>query len=237
MQKLLDRMPIVYMAYLLGMTAAMGAVGLLGYTFFAYNEALWFGVNIFIEGLLMTVCCMKRNAATKAARVVAQCLPLCAIVFLVVNDFLVTADVAVGVLVLHGILCFVSCFIVFAAHKTMKLVRVPYVIVNTALFLLLLPIWFFAAVFGGMGKDTIVRRAYSPSGMYSAAIVNSDQGALGGNTFVRVRDHASEINVVIGWFQKETEVYMGYWGEFETMRIEWADEDTLLINDKPYEME
>lgn len=55
--------------------------------------------------------------------------------------------------------------------------------------ILILPIGFFsfiALIFGSIGQNTVVQTAESPSGKYYAQVVDSDQGALGGDTLVVV---------------------------------------------------
>lgn len=55
--------------------------------------------------------------------------------------------------------------------------------------LMILPICFFsfiALIFGNIGQNTVVQTVESPSGKYYAQVIDSDQGALGGDTLVDV---------------------------------------------------
>ena len=68
-------------------------------------------------------------------------------------------------------------------------------------------------------------------------MINSDQGALGGDTLVNVTNQAKTIPLLIGEFSKvPVRVYTGEWGEFESMKIYWKDDKTLIIDGRSYNM-
>ncbi len=99
--------------------------------------------------------------------------------------------------------------------------------------LMMLPIGFFsfiALIFGNIGQNTVVKTVESPSGEYYAQVIDSDQGALGGDTLVDVYQK-SGINFILFKVEKKPQtVYCGDWGEFENMQIYWKDNDCLVIN-------
>ena len=95
---------------------------------------------------------------------------------------------------------------------------------------------FIALTFGNIGQNTVVQTAESPSGKYYAQVIDSDQGALGGDTLVDVYEK-SKINVGLFKIEKKPQrVYTGDWGEFNTMQIYWKDDDCLVINSAEYEI-
>lgn len=104
---------------------------------------------------------------------------------------------------------------------------------------MLLPVGFSGCVgllFGGIRQDTVVQTAASPSGKYYAQVIDSNQGALGGDTFVDVYEK-SNINVILFKIEKNPRrVYCGEWGEFESMRIYWEDDTCLIINSVAYKI-
>lgn len=106
--------------------------------------------------------------------------------------------------------------------------------------LMLIPICFLGFItfiFGNIGKDTVVKTVESPNGAYYAEVINSDQGALGGDTLVDVYE-SKEINaLVFKIFKKPQRIYSGGWGEFQGMDIYWADDDCLVINCVKYQIE
>ncbi len=106
--------------------------------------------------------------------------------------------------------------------------------------LMILPIAFLsftALVFGDFGQNTVVQTVASPSGKYSAQVIESSQGALGGDTFVDVYDN-SAINAILFKIEKNPQrVYCGDWGEFENMQIHWKDDGCLIINSVEYQIQ
>lgn len=106
--------------------------------------------------------------------------------------------------------------------------------------LMILPIAFFsfvALIFGNIGQNTVVQTVESPSGKYYAQVIDSDQGALGGDTHVDVYEK-SIINAIL--FRIETKpqrVYVGDWGESNNMQIHWKDDKCLVINSVEYEID
>ena len=103
--------------------------------------------------------------------------------------------------------------------------------------LMILPIGFFgflALIFGDFGQITVVQSVESPTGAYYAEVVDSDQGALGGDTYVTVYANKS-IDLLIFKISKESQrVYHGDWGEFMNMEIYWKDDHCLVINSVEY---
>lgn len=89
---------------------------------------------------------------------------------------------------------------------------------------------------GKLGKAPLFSQVTSPAKSYTAILIDSDQGILGGNTLVNAEYHASEINIGLGRLVKAKNLYIGEWGEFEMMTLEWKDEHTLLINGRSYRM-
>ena len=106
--------------------------------------------------------------------------------------------------------------------------------------LMILPIGFFsfiALIFGNIGQNTVVKTVESPSGKYYAQVIDSDQGALGGDTFVDVYQKCG-INALLFKIKKNPQrVYFGDWGEFKNMQIHWKNDNCLVINSVEYEIE
>lgn len=85
-------------------------------------------------------------------------------------------------------------------------------------------------------KETVVDRILSPEGTRFAEIVDSDQGALGGNTVVYVKD-TLVTDFLLFSVRNEERIYVGEWREYGNMRVEWISEDCLKINSKEYVIE
>ena len=86
-------------------------------------------------------------------------------------------------------------------------------------------------------ENTVVKTVESSSGEYYAQVIDSDQGALGGDTLVKVYQDRG-INALIFKIEKKLQrVYFGEWGEFNNMKIHWKDNNCLVINSVEYEIE
>ena len=93
------------------------------------------------------------------------------------------------------------------------------------------------AAFGNIGINTVIDRIHSPDETYYAEIVDSDQGALGGDTIVYVYK-SRKLNLFVMTISKTPKrVYLGEWKEYETMQIEWKSESCLLIDSEEYSIE
>lgn len=119
----------------------------------------------------------------------------------------------------------------------------PLALKNAALVLfaiMILPTGFFGGIvllFGNIGQNTVVQTVESPNGKKYAQVVDSDQGALGGDTLVDVYEK-SRINALLFKMEKQPQrVYSGDWGEFKNMQIHWEDDNCLVINSVAYEIE
>lgn len=85
-------------------------------------------------------------------------------------------------------------------------------------------------------QNTVVERIASPENTRFAEIVDSDQGALGGNTVIYVKD-THKTDFLLFSVRKNKRIYVGEWREYENMRIEWISENCLKINSEEYIIE
>ena len=133
--------------------------------------------------------------------------------------------------------CIVCCLVLTVKHgKPLALKMIALVLSG----LMILPVGFFEFMlltFGNIGHNTVVKSVESPNGVYYAQVIDSDQGALGGDTLVDVYEN-KEINVLVFKLYKMPQrVYYGDWGEFENMEIHWKDDHCLVINSVEYDIE
>lgn len=142
------------------------------------------------------------------------------------------------ILVIVCVACSTCCSFYFSARYGRPLILS--ILIMTLSVLMILPISylsFFVYLFGNFGENTVVKTLESPSGEYYAQIIDSDQGALGGNTFVDVYQKPV-INAIIFRIEKDSQrVYSGKWREFEDMQIFWKSDDCLIINAAEYPLE
>lgn len=98
------------------------------------------------------------------------------------------------------------------------------------LLLLSLPFFLFVLSLRGLSENTVVKTLDSPSGTYFAQVTDSDHGAMGGATIVKVY----KSQAFLGWHKKVARVYSGKYGEHLDMEIYWKDDHCLVINGKEY---
>lgn len=128
--------------------------------------------------------------------------------------------------------CSIAMLIKFAYPIALKITST---ILSILLILCLLFFAYIDFIFQDFGYDTVVKSVTSPNNTYIAEVIASDQGAMGGDTLVDVRNNSKPINLFICNISKSPiRVYSGHWGEFENMKISWKDEHTLIINSKEY---
>jgi len=84
-------------------------------------------------------------------------------------------------------------------------------------------------------QNIVVKSLVSPQSTYTAEVVDSDQGALGGAAYVDVQQNNKSINLLLCEFSKApVRVYSGEWEQLENMQISWKDDNTLVIDGKEY---
>lgn len=130
-----------------------------------------------------------------------------------------------------GIYCSIGCCCYLAVKYGKPVVLKIIALILSAL--MVLPIAFVSfidLIFGNFGQLTVVQTIDSPSGKYCAQVIDSDQGALGGDTLVNV-SKKSNLNLILFKIEKKPEtIYVGAWGEFDDIQIYWKDDTCLIIN-------
>ena len=134
-------------------------------------------------------------------------------------------------------ICIVCCLVLTVKHgKPLALKMIALVLSG----LMILPVSFFGFMlltFGNIGQNTVVKSVESPNGVYYAQVIDSDQGALGGDTLVDVYENKQINALIFKLYKTPQRVYCGDWGEFENMQIHWKDDNCLIINSVEYEIE
>ena len=133
--------------------------------------------------------------------------------------------------------CIVCCLVLTVKHGKPLALKIIALGLSG---LMILPVGFFGFMlltFGNIGQNTVVKTVESPNGVYYAQVIDSDQGALGGDTLVDVYEN-KEINALVFKLYKTPQrIYYGDWGEFENMEIHWKNDSCLVINSAEYEIE
>ena len=135
------------------------------------------------------------------------------------------------------LICFCCCCYLTARYAKPLALKIVMLVLSG---LMALPIGLFALialVFGNIGQNTVVRSVESPDITYRAEVIDSDQGALGGDTLVDVYENKGFDAFFFQVAKKPQRVYWGNWDEFEDMEIYWKNENCLVINSREYVIE
>ena len=202
--------------------------GYLVYLSFSVVYALWLAVIFMYSNYFI-----KKNEETEfseSARICAAFLPLITAVNLGVYVYKYKS---VPIALVMGI-CLIFAAVI--AEKVLEGNKAKVLSVVSSGFICLIVFVFSLLVvsISYFSAERLENFIVSPDRTYYAGVVNVDQGALGGDTVVYV--HRSRgINLFLLSFNKIPQtVYIGEWGEYKTMQIEWKNENCLLINSEEY---
>lgn len=140
-----------------------------------------------------------------------------------------------------GLICVGCCFYLTRRHvksRALKILLSALLSLIAGAICVLSPFLLFA---GSVRRDTAVQAVDSPNGEYRAVMIDSNQGALGGNTFIDVYKNDEPDLPVFKIRKKPLRVYRGRWGEFNEIELRWEDARRLTVyfknNGRLYEYE
>lgn len=238
-KKILAGAPPVLCLLLLFVPLCQGIAWCTGYVFTLYHGLWSVAVLAVLLGCVTVACLLLKPAMGKSGQLAAALLlPLSllnAVAFLPA-----AAPVTWG----HFLFLALSCLCAATLFFRCSQMRVLKYCIGTAcaiffaLCLVALPAVLIGATFGRISSEAVVQTLPSPAGSYTAVVIDSDQGALGGNTFVEVRPAEARIKLLTGEFSEPpSRVYAGAYGEARQLRLSWRDEQTLTINGAAYPVE
>ncbi|MBE6932508.1 MAG: hypothetical protein E7464_03880 [Ruminococcaceae bacterium] len=198
---------------------------------FRLNSALVFSAATALLALIVVLFCEVSVEHSVDAVLMAILLPMSLLSAL----FYIIADKSV-VAVVGAIVTAVFCLILTIENGKPFALKVVALVLSALLALPVGLFGFFTIVVGNFGENTVVTTVESPDGKYYAEVIDSDQGALGGDTLVDVYE-AEKCNAILFTIEKKPQrVYFGEWGEFRDMEIYWKDDRCLVINSVDYEI-
>lgn len=145
-----------------------------------------------------------------------------------------SGELSVAICVLISAVC---CFFIVLRNI---ISTVNKIIVSVLFALMTAFVIFFAFMmltFGSIGQNTVIKNIESPNGNFYAQVIDSDQGAFGGDTLVNVYEKRGIDTFIFRLKDKPQRVYLGEWREYESMHISWKDDKCLVINSVEYEIE
>lgn len=142
-----------------------------------------------------------------------------------------------GVLQIVCVVISVACALYLTITRGRPIVlKIASMILSVVMLFPLALVCIIGLTLGDLGQNTVVRTIESPSGLYYAAVIDSDQGALGGNTLVDVHESKRYSAVIFEIEKKPQRVYTGDWGEADRMDIYWVSDDRIIINSIEYKV-
>jgi len=98
-------------------------------------------------------------------------------------------------------------------------------IIGISIYSIFIALGIFGMWTGEFGANTIIDSQYSSNKIYRVVTIDSDQGALGGDTYVDLE------KIYFGVIKRDLKtLYAGKWGE--KPKVRWIDNNTVNINDR-----
>ena len=219
--------PAIALAANLLIPALSGVAGLFGWTYAPRDRAVFAGVLA-----LLTVA-----AALLTKREVSVFSCVCALLVL-------PTSVAAFVSLVPGtrwldictLISFAAGWALFIRVRAELAIKIPLAVLwvlptGILSFFLLLSVM--AGPFGMQKTDTYT----SPDGRYEVAVIEVDEGALGGSMRIEAREMAAPFPLLLGEFRKKPEIlFRGGWQELEG-ELTWLSDNRFVIDGKEFEIE
>ncbi len=206
-----------------------------GYQFEFTNYSV-FSVITALSAVVTTVLCIisKISVKNKIDKILFALLTP----FSLINAafyFFMSTNITVWIAI-SMIVCMICCVYITAKHLNHLTIKITSLVTSALMFLPIVFFGFLALFFGNIGQNTVVKSIESPNGAYYAEVIDSNQGALGGDTLVDVYKNKTINTVIFKIKKKPQRVYYGEWGEFEDIEIYWKNENCLIINSVEYKI-
>lgn len=205
-----------------------------GYTVSLKNYSVFSAVFSLII-LVSTALILKREKTNygKSMRFFYALLPL----FSLINAFIYVFKSRTLFVAVCMAVCIICSAIICEKICKSDLVKILSVTFSSLLFVLFLIFSASFIFFSSFSENTVKRNIPSPDGAYYAEIIDSDQGALGGDTVVYVHKNSKLDLLILTVSKIPQRVYIGEWREYEAMQIQWKGNSCLLINSKEIHIE
>lgn len=210
-----------------------------GYSFIPKNGLALHLFSIALLVVFTLVDLITRKEKSKASLLCAALLPALALFLLATKGcvFQFGGKGSGAFIVFIFLFCLGSLAVFFFGMARVS-VKIVLGSIYSVLMMLILLLMVLILPFRDFGAVKVVKSRMSPNDLYLAEIIDSDQGALGGDTLVNVTDISRSIDLFFGVLQKNPmRIYTGDWGEFDTMVLQWETDHILYINGERYTVE
>ena len=205
-------------------------------SFFFSSACLYVVFAVCIGAMLSACILLVKSKSPRLGAGFGLTVALCALSFIVCAAMFVFRDEFFPILILN-MLCVLMALFLLIRFVRSRVIRVIAILLCVLFMLPIVALAPFRILFRDLAEITIVSEIPSPDQRYVAHLIDSDQGAMGGSTQVKVYEKPL---IDIGPFRIERPaqtVYTGGWGEFEDIEIHWKDETTIVIDGRKYKID
>ena len=184
----------------------------------------------------------KKDEKTKTTALCSIFLPLITIIFFTEKGFTTSfTNFNIALYSIHSVITYICSLVIFFSYRQRKGVKIglgiTYSVLLIPVSIIFFSIMFFSIIFADFSKDETVKSEMSPNSIYLAEIINNDQGALGGNSYVTVTRQNRNFNLLIGKIKKKPKIICsGRIWEFDEMALKWDTDEIIYIGEIKYEI-
>lgn len=197
-----------------------------GYSF-SISDFTVFSVITALIFITLTILSLKQNSAPYSKASLVIFLITTPLSIIDIFFYIVFGGISSRASIFLLLIPIVCSFYLMLKYAEVTIIKPIILSLSVILLLMILPLILFFSIFFP-SPNTVVKTVYSPSTRRYAEVINSDQGALGGDTLVDVYVADNP------FFKISKRVYEGRYGEWGNMIIYWKDKHTLVINSKMY---
>ncbi len=203
-----------------------------GYIFKLTNNLAFSVIIAIISVLTVILSFISKERTDRKITVLAYILTPLSLINAVLMIF-ESSQIWVAVCVIISVFCNCVLTVKSILTKSRKILVSVLSAISTALLIFTA---FMMLTFGNIGQNTVVRTVESPDSEHYAEVIAVSQGALGGDTIVNVHNK-TELNTGIFIIRKKPQrVYMGEWGESDSMELYWKNDSCVVVNSDEYEI-
>jgi len=205
----------------------------LGYSFIPNNWFVFNGIIIVIFVFLTYKAIKNKNVKTKFSENISFLLPAFTIYYIVINYI---PDNIFGVKYYLNIVFSVSLLIcsvvIFVSCINSRMAKTIFGVIYTIILILIFFIICLLVILLIMTNTEIVDSKLSPNSRYLVEIIEINQGALGGSTYVRV---FIQKNILIGTLRNNPIIiFRGRFRQMSGATLRWENDGILYIDNKQY---
>ncbi len=209
-----------------------------GYLYRPKNYTVFFVLySVMMIGLLL-LSILKKSPSLK---ITANFMPLSALLYLISLFFVLDLKIdhmSYGHITFIAIsaVTVIPSLILFFKYASVKWLKIVTVIIMLPIAAALGLIIALKVMIPDFGAVETVQSVDSPNNTYTAVLISCDEGALGGDKRVEVRDTTKDIHLLLGNLNKVSKIiWQGSWGSEPSLR--WDDDTHLLIDGNAYDVQ